>query len=390
MISSTKDIQMKNNLGKLYLLLLFPFFLFANSDLATYTLTANKKDIVEKEAVEVTFTATQKDHTNAMFFFLEPKQSDAYRIELLTHETKKISYHNYSSTFKYLLFPLKSGDIKVNFDFVIKTASDDEIAQIYVGDYSRIKWEDMSSGSKIDLTPLALHVSPLSEKVDLVGDFTLESKLQKSDINKYGSANLIYTLSGVGYDNKTLQPLASIPNVTSFSQITDLDQKVSSNGYQLKREYTYALTSQQNFTVPAVALKAYSPKLKKYYTLKSPSYTIKVSGIDPSTLLDKKEFPADKTYNFESLKNIGIALLIFLAGFTTAKIGPSLTFKRAKKQKFQDIKESKTPKELILILLQNYKNRSVNKYINELELLEYKKSSKDFQQIKSDVLKNIM
>ena len=139
-----------------------------------------------------------------------------------------------------------------------------------------------------------------------------------------------------------------------------------------------------------ISNQANSPKLKKYYTLKSPSYTIKVSGIDPSTLLDKKEFPADKTYNFESLKNIGIALLIFLAGFTTAKIGPSLTFKRTKKQKFQDIKESKTPKELILILLQNYKNRSVNKYINELELLEYKKSSKDFQQIKSDVLKNIM
>jgi hypothetical protein len=381
---------MKNNLGKLYLLLLFPFFLFANSNLATYTLTANKKDIVEKEAVEVTFTATQKDHTDAMFFFLEPKQSDDYKIELLTHETKKISYHNYSSTFKYLLFPLKSGDIRVNFDFVIKTASDDEIAQIYVGDYSRIKWEDMSSGTKLQITPLALHVSPLNEKVDLVGDFTLDSKLQKNDINKYGTANLLYTLSGVGYDNKILQPLAKIPNVTSFFEVTDTKQKATSNGYEFQREYTYALTSKNNFTIPSIELKAYSPKKQKYYTLKSPSYTIKVSSIDPSTLVDKKEFPADKTYNFESLKNILIALLIFLAGFTTAKIGPSLTFKRIKKQKFQDIKESKTPKELILILLQNYKNRSVNKYINELELLEYKKSSKNFQQIKSDILKNIM
>ena len=117
MISSTKDIQMKNNLGKLYLLLLFPFFLFANSDLASYTLTSNKKDVVEKEAVEVTFTASQKDHTNTMFFFLEPHKSSDYEIILLDKYTQTVSSHNNLTTFKYLLFPLKAGEIHVDFDF---------------------------------------------------------------------------------------------------------------------------------------------------------------------------------------------------------------------------------------------------------------------------------
>jgi len=380
---------MKKNLGKIILFLLLPFALFGDSNLASFALSTNKKDALIKEPVEITFSADQKDHTNSMFFFLEVKKSDAYEVVLVDQITKKISNHNSSTTFKYLLFPLKSGDINVDFDFTIKVASDGGLAKVYTGGRDNVKWMD-TVNSKIEVPTLHLHVSPLSEKVDLVGDFTLDAKLQKSDINQYGSANIRYTLSGAGYNEKSLQMLSKIANVTAFSQVTDIASKATPNGYEIKREYSYALRSKNNFTIPAIEVKAYSPKQNKYYTLKSQSYDIKVSSIDPKTLVDNKEFPPSKSYDFENLKDIGIALLIFLAGFVSAKIAPSLNFKRVKKQKFQDIKESKTPKELIIILLQNYKSSISEKYIKELELLEYKKSERSFQKIKSDLLKNIM
>ena len=380
---------MKKNLGKIILFLLLPFALFGDSNLASFALSANKKDALIKEPIEITFSADQKDHTNSMFFFLEVKKSDAYEVVLLDQVTKKISNHNSSTTFKYLLFPLKSGDINVDFDFTIKVASDGGLAKVYTGGRDNVKWMD-TVNSKIEVPTLHLHVSPLSEKVDLVGDFTLDAKLQKSDINQYGSANIRYTLSGAGYNEKSLQMLSKIANVTAFSQVTDIASKATPNGYEIKREYSYALRSKNNFTIPAIEIKAYSPKQNKYYTLKSQSYDIKVSSIDPKTLVDNKEFPPSKSYDFKNLKDIGIALLIFLAGFVSAKIAPSLNFKRVKKQKFQDIKESKTPKELIIVLLQNYKSSISEKYIKELELLEYKKSERSFQKIKSDLLKNIM
>ena len=380
---------MKKNLGKIILFLLLPFALFGDSNLASFALSANKKDALIKEPIEITFSADQKDHTNSMFFFLEVKKSDAYEVVLLDQVTKKISNHNSSTTFKYLLFPLKSGDINVDFDFTIKVASDGGLAKVYTGGRDNVKWMD-TVNSKIDVPTLHLHVSPLNEKVDLVGDFTLDAKLQKSDINQYGSANIRYTLSGAGYNEKSLQMLSKIANVTAFSQVTDIASKATPNGYEIKREYSYALRSKNNFTIPAIEIKAYSPKQNKYYTLKSQSYDIKVSSIDPKTLVDNKEFPPSKSYDFKNLKDIGIALLIFLAGFVSAKIAPSLNFKRVKKQKFQDIKESKTPKELIIVLLQNYKSSISEKYIKELELLEYKKSERSFQKIKSDLLKNIM
>lgn len=383
---------MKKNLGKIFLFLLLPFTLLGDSNLADFSLSVNKKDVVIKEPIEITFQAKQKDYTNSMFFFLEIKKNDAYEVVLLDQVTKKISNHNSSTTFKYLLFPLKSGDIDVNFDFTIKVASDGDLAKIYTGGRDNVKWMD-TLNSKVEVPSLHLHVSPLSQKVDLVGDFTLDAKLQKSDINQYGSANIRYTLSGAGYTEKNLQLLSKIPNVTAFSQVTDLVSKATSNGYEIRREYSYALSSKSNFTILPIEIKAYSPKQNKYYTLKSSSYDIKVSSIDPKTLIDNKEFPPTKNYDFENLKDIGIALLIFLAGFVSAKVAPSLNFQRGKREKrgkFQDIKESKTPKELMIVLLQNYKTSITEKYINELELLEYKKSDISFQKIKSNLLKNIM
>jgi len=380
---------MKNHLGKIYLLLLFPLYLFGDSQLASYTQNVSKKELLVKEATQITITVAQKDYSTAMFFQLEPQKNDAYEIILLDQITKKISLHNSSTTFRYLLFPLQSGEIRINFNCTLQRASDNALANGFTGGHDDVTWVK-TLDTKLPIEPITLHVSPLNEKIDLIGDFTLDANLQKSDINQYGSANIRYTLKGAGYVEKALQPLGNIADVSSFSQVTDILSKATQNGYELEREYSYALSSKKNFTIPAIDIKAYSPKQKRYYTLKTQSYNIKVSAIDPSTLLDNKESPATKSYDFAALKDIGIAVLIFLAGFTSAKIAPSLSFKRVKKQAFWDIKECKTPKELILVLLQNYKTPLVEKHIKELELLEYKKSERSFQSIKMDVLKNIM
>ncbi|MBU0631604.1 BatD family protein [bacterium] len=376
---------MKKNLGKILLFLIFP--LIVSADLATYSLTSNKKDVYTKEAVEITFTALQKDHTDEMFFFLEPKKSDKYEIALLDTNTKKISYHNQTTSFKYLLFPLKEGEIDVEFDFTIKVASDDAVAQIYTGGRNNVKWID-TTDTKVKIKPLRLHVKPLKEDVQLVGDFSITSNIQSTNVNSYGSANIRYTLSGVGYNEKEFDLLKKIDDVTIFSEVSDDILKNKSEGSEIKREFSYALVAKKDFTIPSLIIKAYSPKYNRYYTLKTESYDIKVSSIDPSTLVDDKEFPQEKDYDFTTLKDIFIASLIFLAGFVTAKLSSDIRFKKsAKKQKFKDIKDAKTAKELILVLLQNYKESHLIKYIDELEAAQYKHSGRSFKEIKNEILK---
>ena len=380
---------MKNNLGRIFFILFFPFFLYADSNLASYTLNANKHDVMEKEAVEITFTATQKDHSNIMYFSFQPKKSADYEVILLAQNTKKLSAHDSSATFTYLLFPLKSGDVTVDFDFTVKVATEQALAEVYTGTRDTAK-QEKTSNTPIKVEPLHLHVNPLNQNVQLVGDFTLESKLQKNEINKYGAANVSYTLSGVGYQSTSLQPLGNIKDVTQFSQKNDLKNKAEADGYNLQRQYSYALSSDKNFQIPPIELTAYSPKLKKYYSLKAPSYDIKVSTIDPSTLVDKKDSPLSKNLDFAWLKNLFIAFVIFSAGFVSAKIMPTISFKRERKKRFEDIKKTSSAKELILILMQNYSSYDIKEFIDKLEMIEYKKSDDSFKEIKADLLKKIM
>jgi len=381
---STKDIQMKANLGKILLLLFLPLLLVANAKQAEFSLTTNKSSAYVKEAIEISFVANQIDKTYMMFFFLEPKKSEDYEIELLNKKTTELGYHNYTTTFTYLLFPLKAKKIDVAFDFTIKVASDEAVAQVYQGSRDNTKWIE-TIDTKVELQPISIEVKKLEQKVDLVGEFQLSSQLLKSEISAYDSANITYKLTGTGYKDKNFQIIKKIPNTTLFSQQSDAFSLATKDGYKISREYTYALVSKESFTIPKVEIKAYSPKLQKYYTLVDDAHPIRVTKLDSSLLIDDVESPKRQKFNFELLQNSLIALLLFLSGFATAKLYPTLHLPKRKTKRFQDIEETKTAQELLFVLLQNYEKES-KKYIDALELIEYKKSDKSFKEIKALIL----
>ncbi len=380
---------MKNHLGKIMLFFLLPLLLFADSHLADYTLHASKKEPVVKEAVVITFIVKQKDHATNMRFIFEPQKSENYKTALLSIQSNKDSPLHRTTTFQYLLFPLKSGDLSVNFDFSVQIETSGPLTDFYTGHNDGIIRTKMTL-KKLENQSLRLHVSPLKEHVDLVGDFTLDSKLLKNEINQYGAAKINYTLGGVGYHEESLQALGKINNVTAFFQTNNKILKATPEGIMLKKEYMYALSSKNGFAIPAIQLTAYSPKNKKYYTLKTPSYKVKVNTIDPATLLDTKEFPQNSTLQLSDFKEFFIGIVLFLAGFISAKFSPKWSFKRQKKSKFTDIKETATAKELILVLMQNYPPALVKESIEALEGVAYKNSEQNFAKIKRELLKKLM
>lgn len=79
-------------------------------------------------------------------------------------------------------------------------------------------------------------------------------------------------------------------------------------------------------------------------------------------------------------------MLIFITGFMSAKLLPT-SFKRiSKKEKFSDIKETKTPKELLLLLMNDYRSYKLDSTYADLETLLYKdKSEKSFKTIKKEL-----
>jgi len=380
---------MNKHLGNILLLLILPVILFATNKQAEFSLSTNKTSAYVKEAVEITFVAKQLEHNDVMFFFLEPKKSDDYEIKLLNKKTTELSYHNYTTTFTYLLFPLKEKKISVDFDFTIKVASDEAVAQVFQGSRDNTKWIE-TIDTDVAITPINIDVKKLAHNVDLVGDFTLSSKLLKNKITEYDAANISYKLLGTGYKNKHLTMLDKIKNTTLFSQHHDAFSIATKDGYKISREYSYAIVAKENFTIPSINIKAYSPKLNKYYTLSADSHNISVEKLDISALTDEKESPTTKMLDKDLLQKILGAVVLFFSGFFTAKYYPYLLKRRKKKREFQDIKESKDANELILILLNNYKDKGLHSFIDALEIQKYKKSQKSFNDIKKQLLKELM
>jgi hypothetical protein len=379
---------MKNSLGKILFLILLEVVALAKIDLASYSLHANKTAVHLKEAVEIKFEATQQDHSNVMFFFLEAKDSNNYKIVLLQKKEKDLSYHNKKTTFTYLLFPLKSGEIKVDFNLTIKLASDEAVAQVYRGGRNNVKWIE-TTNTTIDLKPLVLQVETLDGDTELVGEFTIVSKMKDDHIKAYESANITYYLEGTGYDEITIDPIGKIDGVTVFTDVTQDINKATKEGYQIQREYDYALVSDKDFSIKGKEIKCYSTKHQNYYTIKIPPYNIRVDKLDNSNLLDNEDYP-NESYDFDNIKNLFIYAIIFLSGFISAKFIPTTLKISRKKEKFSDIKNSKTPKELLLILMDNYRNYHLEKTYSEIESLLYgAKHEKSFKTIKKELLESL-
>lgn len=381
---------MKKNLGRIVFLLFLLLNVLEANDLATYKLSTNKSDPFVKEAVAITFEAVQKDHTDNMMFSLQPKKSDTYEIILLNKKNETKQKHHAHIIFTYLLFPLKAGNITVHFDFTIRTASDSAIAQSVIDDH------DDSIGvnthdTTVKIKPLLLHVKELSKETDLVGDFSLKEKIQRTTINQYQSLSIIYTLEGEGYESGSFQPIHPINGVTMFSETNTIYAKATKNGYKIKRQYIYALSAKESFTIPAVNVKAFSTKKEQYYTLKTPQHHITVTKIDTSKLLDNEEYPQSKSIvDIGKIKDFLIYILIFFTGYLTAKL-QSTPLKKRKNDSIalQAVKKSQTPKELLFALINNHLENNFAKEVEILEDMVYNNANHNFNTIKNKLIKKV-
>jgi len=377
---------MKKNLGKIVLLFLALQRVIFAQQLVDYKIHASKTNPFVKEPIEITFKVHQKDHTNVMFFFVEAQKSPDYQITLLTRELDDEKHHDSSAVFKYILFPLKAKKINVRFDFTLKSSSDGSVAHAYVTDH------DESSGiegkiSHINTEPLVLDIKPLAHSVDLVGDFKLHSNIDTKEINQYENVNLHYRLFGNGFVHK-INLLDKIKDVNLFSDMQEEPLKLTKDGFSLNRDYIYSLSATEDFSIPQITLKAYSPKRDHFYTLSAPAYSIKVNKMDITNIIDKEESPqTKKIISTQRVKQFFIYIFIFFSGYLVALLSQR-SYKSAKEIKFQDIKKSKSPKELILVLLNNYSRREdIHNFIAELEKVAYGDKQGVFKDIKKSILK---
>ena len=343
---------MKHNLGKAVLLFCF---VFLHAEDFTHHVQVDKTNPYLKEAVILSFELKQTNPDIVLMFNFDLVKSDKYSFQRLdTQETDlhpTQGLHDAKVKYVYLVYPLVSGVVNIEFTLLKKVTTNDSVAYSFSGDRDNVKGL-VTVDSDIVLPPLRLDVKALPKGTQVVGDFSLDYRVKKHKANAYEPLALQVTLKGLGYP-PLLELIPKDVNFTVFTQKPLVKSITSLQGTQSTVRYPMALSHVKSFTLDNINIKAFNPKLEQVYTLTVAEQIFDIREIKKASLVDKVDSPEVLKMDWYWLTNLLIYLLIFSAGYLTA-----LSWKWTKKmqekkenplkQKIQNCKELKTLLQVLL------------------------------------------
>ena len=366
----------------LFLLFLMLRMLHAQDDVA-YSFHLSTSMPYEREAVFLDVNISQLDHSKVMLFNFTLKNSKDYSFHQIGLEERE-KYHDLRHEYRYLIYPNKSGEVKLEFEMTKSLTDDDKVTYSISGDRDSVKRLEKEE-IEVNLKSMLLNVKALPKGVDLVGDFKLTHTLDKEETEAFDPINLKVELKGRG-DLEAFELLKESKNYKLFHQAPIVKNFYTKEGTSSNIKWEYAISAKENFTLPAIELKAFNPKNEKLYTLKIPEYKIKVDEVKEESLLDSEDVPAtSKPIDWAWWCWLFSYVFVFVAGY----LMPRDFFKRKKVMTksneeilAEKIKSAKSHKALLEILLRE-NSGNYSKAIEALELVVYKGQNISLSKIKA-------
>ncbi len=325
------------------LIILSILSIFLNGEDIEYSFHLNNKRPYRYEPITLDVNITQLDHSRVMFFKFNPKKSSDYEYHQIDFKEDD-EYHNLKQRYRYIIYPLKSGIVNIEFNMIKSITTDESVAYAISGDRDNIK-SLVKRDIKVDLEPTILNVKPIPKDTFLVGDFRLKYSIDKNSTKAYEPIYLHIELTGDGY----LRAFNIIPKNRKEYLLFTQKPKVKKGNIS----WDYAISSKKDFTIPKVNIKAFNPKSKKIYYLTTPPIHIRVKPIDRETILDKKDSPKSIKDNID-LSKIGWIfsyIAIFIAGFLTPRDILKRRFTKRRITIKDEIRDINSKKELLKYLL---------------------------------------
>ena len=344
------------------------------------TLKADKKDIYVGEPFHLSLIFKQRNGAEAVDSkFIQPDFKGFW----MKGESKPKQYKKGKFTYtiiNYHLAPQRAGELKIE-PAQMKIATRVKDRNSWGSWVLDVKWKSYFSNS------LKIDALALPQGVSLVGDFSIESIVDKREIEKNEAVNVTLKVIGKGNleDIETFKP--TLIGVSVF------DEKISIKGDTLTQKI--ALVADKDFTIEPFELKYFDLKTHSVKTISTKKVDIKVNGIVAKKLVVKRE--DNKTSNdtkeivkvVQSSQNREIpTFLLYLTFIGGLIVGVVLTLFKPwnfiKKEKSISLKE---PKVLIIKLMPFQDNVEVANLIEQLEKSIY---SKENIEIDKKMVKGIM
>ncbi len=378
---------MKKSLGRVgvfWLLISAVVTLYADG--FSHKFTLDKKDPYVKEPIVMKLKIEQTDHSKVMLFKFDIKPSRAYKAYRLDMQEED-AHHSAKIEYIYLIYPLVSGDIKLEFDLLQMVTTDEKIAYSFSGDRDNTRGLNKRD-IPIALPPLKISAKALPKDTALVGDFNLTYNIKTKDAKSYEPLPVTITIKGHGYPPILKEMLPKSESYSLFAGETQVKNIRTKDGTYSTVTYPLALSAKESFELKSMQIKAFDPKSKRSYYLTTPKANFMVKKVDRESLLDKKDRPRNLHYDWSWLRTLLGYIVAFIAGFISAKSLKWIPKSRytPKVDRFADeVESTQSSKELLTLLM----STDATKYTKSIERLEnsiYRGKKISFAAIKREIL----
>lgn len=244
-----------------------------------------------------------------------PKFENFYSENLVPERLGReiVNGHEYSTVeFVYALYPLKTGQQTLDSaGMTIQYFEQNKNNRNTNDPFARFNgfFRGNQVRKNLRTNPIVLNVKPLPEPVpdnyiNLVGEFTLSSKLLNDQIQLGDSTTLEIEISGHGNLKDAILPSWNLPNFKIYEDKPVLDTQVQETGIYGTKTFKVALVPTQTgmTELPKLSLSYFDPKLEKYISLDTQRFVLTVA--DNKSEKNQNSVFAEKNQNTVSNSSV--------------------------------------------------------------------------------------
>ena len=273
----------------------------------------SKTTVFEQEAILLTFKLYARGVNVAGFSnmkFPEPKGFLAQEIELANDRQFQLENYNdknYNTLIlkQTLLFPQYAGELEIGegtFEVVLRIANQASrrgFFDDFFNSYQDVKRTITSPSFKINVKPLP--TGKPKSFANAVGDFTMKSDINTTELKANEPITIKITISGTGNLRLIKNPEIIFPaSFEVYDPKIGLNTKNTTSGVTGTRTIEYLAIPRHagNFTIPSAEFSFFDLKSQMYKTLKTPVYNIKVEKGEGGTSEAVTNFVSQEALKF--------------------------------------------------------------------------------------------
>lgn len=182
-------------------------------------------------------------------------------------DTKKYEENDFNVIeLKFLLTPLKDGILTIN-PILLQAQIIDESFKSY---FSTTKDINIYSNE------LNLKIKKLPQDIKLVGDFEIESKIDKEKIKAGEAVSYKLKITGTGNFDDILDIKLPLSDVTIYENKPEIKTYISNDKYEGTYEKVFSIVSNKSFILPSITFEYFDKNEEKVVTKTTKTYEIKV------------------------------------------------------------------------------------------------------------------